>query len=157
MTSQAALLHNIRKTKQLTWTDKQKRIGRSELITRSQHAMQISEAPTLLDEPSRYVMKTMQENDTQRDWGKVCSISQKPGRRAEQSMQYLSQKPGGRAEQSRAEHAVYRRCQEEEQSRVLHTSQNTNKLQHGSVSSSSLCQNKDFKHSIFAQINAAAY
>ena len=67
MTPQATLLHNIRKAKQLTWTDKQKRIGRSELITRSQHDMQISEAPTLLDELSRYVMETMQENDTQRD------------------------------------------------------------------------------------------
>lgn len=64
--------------------------------------MQISEAPTLSDELSRNVMKTMQENDTQRTEGKSAVY-----RRSQEE------------EQSRAEHAVYRRSQEEEQSRVL--------------------------------------
>jgi hypothetical protein len=111
----------IRKTRQLTWAEKSWDENRKKRADdhKKPHAMQISttflEAPTLPDEPSRHVMKTMQENDTQRTEGqsavyrrsqeaeqsRACRISQKPGGRAEQSRACsVSQKPGGRAEQS---------------------------------------------------------
>lgn len=95
----------IRKTRQLTWTEKSWDENRKKRADdhKKPHAMQISttflEAPTLPDEPSRHVMKTMQENDTQRTEGQ--SAVYRRSQEAEQSRACrISQKPGGRAEQS---------------------------------------------------------
>ena len=90
----------IRETRQLTWTDTRWDENRKKRADdhKKPHAMQISttfsEAPTLPDEPSRHVMKTMQENDTQRTEGQsaVYRRSQEEEQsRAEQSMQCIAE------------------------------------------------------------------